>query len=412
MKFRIPEGLDLQLLIRKKGKKWAHLDKPVHIDKMIWFVSILTKPKKKRSNSKHCYRYNRVLSKRLEKVLTTRFKPEIIKAIQDIGVMDAPTRGYKNGEYPKGYRLCAKWRRGAVKEVEINDKKLVKRHLDWNENWEYENFQLHLGRKMIVNSLANIVYDSDVGERAISSAEKGKQKGMRDSLQKFLNNRGWRRLTSTKRLNHYWAFMDSPLCSAFYSPDGEDLYEADIKSSQPTLSASFYPKDCAEKEKYISVIQGEGFYELILQQVITGKGLEKTDRPTLKDATFKAIFFGHEKSILNPLESQVRKVFRKEFPELSNIFKKLKWKGYRYLAVLLQQLEAKIVIDDVAYRFAEKYPNACLISKHDSLITTKEYIDEIQQMIEEGIRAECGFLPAVKVAKLSADRHIEYAAAA
>lgn len=71
--------------------------------------------------------------------------------------------------------------------------------------------------------------------------------------------------------------------------------------------------------------------------------------------------------------------------------RRLKQNGYNVLPLLLQREESRVIIDTVAVDFAEAHPDACLISIHDCLVTTKEYVEEVKSTIVRGFAESLGF---------------------
>src|SRR5207253_3163221 len=75
------------------------------------------------------------------------------------------------------------------------------------------------------------------------------------------------------------------------------------------------------------------------------------------------------------------------------------------LSKRLQRLEAQIVVERVANEFARKYSalSPCLLSLHDSLISTDEYVGELQAMLEREFEATIGFRPKIKTKRFNAE---------
>ena len=114
----------------------------------------------------------------------------------------------------------------------------------------------------------------------------------------------------------------------------------------------------------------------------------------------------------DPLEKAIQDLFRKEFLDLSQRLRNLKWRNYKHLAHHLKMIEAKVMIDTVATQFASQFPDACLISIHDAFHTTEEHLDVLKVMIETAFEAECGIVPKVKTKMISRERMSESLAAA
>jgi len=87
-----------------------------------------------------------------------------------------------------------------------------------------------------------------------------------------------------------------------------------------------------------------------------------------------------------------------EFPGLNHLVEDIQNKltpsqfGY-----LLQRAEAYAMIDTVCKDFLQLYPEAPLITLHDGLFTTKEYIEQLKSITEESIKKLTGKTPGVKL---------------
>ncbi len=90
----------------------------------------------------------------------------------------------------------------------------------------------------------------------------------------------------------------------------------------------------------------------------------------------------------NPLEKyspakDVFKSFKELFPEVAEVIELLKSKDYRDCPVLLQKIEANIILKRICKSINEKNPAIPLFTIHDSILTTEEHLDTIKSTIHK-----------------------------
>jgi len=98
----------------------------------------------------------------------------------------------------------------------------------------------------------------------------------------------------------------------------------------------------------------------------------------------------------NPLVSAINNTFPGLNHLVENIQNKLSPKQFAYL---LQRTEAYVMIDRVCKEFLELYPEAPLITLHDGLFTTEEYIDRLEAFTSKIVEEVTGKKPGVKKEK-------------
>ncbi|MAS94523.1 MAG: hypothetical protein CMO55_15095 [Verrucomicrobiales bacterium] len=410
---KIPANLKLEEVFKKLGGEYTILLKEMHLEKAILLCSILTKSNKVRGSEKKRTRYTPLHVRRLEAILTKEKKRMILTALTQGGVIERSPVNYRTGVRSYQYRLCFEYRSGPVKEVEIKNEKLIQKHRSWNESWERKELVEHKGRNQILKSASEMRFDYVVLEEVISCFSAEKQIEYRCDVREFEENRNWKRLNPSRRLLHRGSSFPRILREALYWGDEmKPLHEIDVSSSQPTLAATFYKPDSFEKARYKHIIEKEGFYDFFANRLVAIEEFADVTRQDIKDDSFVPLFFGSNFSDLEPLEKAIQDLFRKEFPDLSQRLRNLKWRNYKHLAHHLKMIEAKVMIDTVATQFASQFPDACLISIHDAFHTTEEHLDVLKVMIETAFEAECGIVPKVKTKMISRERMSESLAAA
>jgi len=85
----------------------------------------------------------------------------------------------------------------------------------------------------------------------------------------------------------------------------------------------------------------------------------------------------------NSARSELKAEFQEMFPNVAEVIKAHKKKDYAYLPCLMQNIEANFVINTVCRRIMDQLPEVPVYSIHDSVLTTKPFVDDIRQIIME-----------------------------
>jgi hypothetical protein len=93
--------------------------------------------------------------------------------------------------------------------------------------------------------------------------------------------------------------------------------------------------------------------------------------------------------------------FKQLFPDVAKVMELLKSRAHRDFPVLLQKIEAKIMLEDVCREIYDQYPTAWFTTVHDSIITTEEHAAEVEAIILSTYRRILGGEPQLERAPLS-----------
>lgn len=224
----------------------------------------------------------------------------------------------------------------------------------------------------------------------------------------------------------------------FVTYKGETLVSIDIKNSQPYMSCVFFNQDCFIKSKieeklslfnttykstsskpyntflyyvsknwgateknknvkqFIELVSNGVFYEefgnlLYDKGYINGGNIRKQ----AKNITFRTFFSPNQHKGF----SKEIQIFQKTFPDVYKIFSLIK-KGkqqHNSLACLLQNFEARLVLGIACKKVAESFPNAPIFTLHDSIITTENYVNEVQRIMSETLLENVGIKPTLQI---------------
>ena len=110
------------------------------------------------------------------------------------------------------------------------------------------------------------------------------------------------------------------------------------------------------------------FHTKLAAKTKWGYRQEDTKPDTLRNCAKKITLNALYSSLDSPVT--VIKDFLKLFPSVAKILESLKKVDYKDLALLMQRIEAKCILDHCSKNIAKKHPKLPLICRHDSLSTT------------------------------------------
>ena len=184
----------------------------------------------------------------------------------------------------------------------------------------------------------------------------------------------------------------------------------EIITINPKLNFQSYPIMLVKRVKevsntdnvklFIETVSSGRFYEefgLILKErkVIDEDLDEDTTRKIAKEITFST-FFSPNTAIAY---REVVKIFRDVFPSVFEVFKLIKFgKGkHNTLAILLQNLEAKLVLHRACKIISEERPEIPIFTLHDSIITTIGNEEYVHNVLKDVLTDAIGIAPKLKV---------------
>jgi hypothetical protein len=212
---------------------------------------------------------------------------------------------------------------------------------------------------------------------------------------------------------------------------GEKLVSIDITNSQPYLSSILLTKEFWNKDYridnifniynfnsfyinyyimlgespvstmdkgfggYVEFVSEGRLYEYLRDEFNKELGFGTFDREQTKIAVFQALFTSN--TFLGQKKALPKKMFAKIFPDVYEVFKKIKKKDKSILPRLLQSIESLLVIDIICKRISEELPDAPIFTIHDSVTTTHKYLDDVKRIMLEECEKNVGFTPKLKI---------------
>lgn len=92
--------------------------------------------------------------------------------------------------------------------------------------------------------------------------------------------------------------------------------------------------------------------------------------------------------------NRIKDIFKGRYPLISEVLDKIKSidlvKKHKLFSILVLQMESMLILEIVCLEFKKMYPNCKLITIHDCILTTEEYINELNSFMKERISKELG----------------------
>lgn len=147
-------------------------------------------------------------------------------------------------------------------------------------------------------------------------------------------------------------------------------------------------------DHYIQLVVSGQLYEYLEEMFLNKLGIVYDDRKEVKAAVFQVLFTDNR--FLGQEDAKPKKLFKKLFPEVYDIFSKIKRKDKSLLPRLLQSIESYLIVDVICKRIATELPNAPIFTIHDSIATTEEYVDAVELIMQEELYYAIGYPPKLK----------------
>jgi hypothetical protein len=156
------------------------------------------------------------------------------------------------------------------------------------------------------------------------------------------------------------------------------------KDTTRRLLAHGLPQDAL---LYVELTQRGLLYEYLMQQ----EGVPQDKRAEFKKSFFGGVFFCKNR----PVTKQAR-LFQAHFPSVYDVIFDLKANDYRRLAHVLQRTESSLIINRIARRCMAELPGVCVVTIHDSVLTTPDGVEPVRRIMAQEFR-RVGLDPTIRV---------------
>lgn len=318
-----------------------------------------------------------------------------------------------------------------------------KLHIDRDEALQYlqEDYKLRMKRELESRTL-KLKYKQQI-DRIINERYEYAIRQIEDfdNVKLTVDNSGGRLYTNVTG-------MMSPLRN-FLTYNGEELVNIDLRNSQPlhflVMREKAFWKSTGKitditlknlnselfeylRERYTThslyimlqkkkeTLQKQGFQDVYKTLVLAGKlyefklaafkgelivdGIDRFGtRSKAKKECLKLMYFDN-KNRYSPSQQSFT-LFKKHFPFEADIMELLKERNYRDFPVMLQRIEARILLHIVCREVFEDDHTIPLFTVHDSILTTKRHVNTVLRIIERVYNNILGAIPQVEIQEMN-----------
>ena len=157
---------------------------------------------------------------------------------------------------------------------------------------------------------------------------------------------------------------------------------------------------------FLNLVTEGKLYEFICHHFYghftTTSGIDRFSTRNLTKKQVLKLMYSNPKRY-NPEVKAIFKKFKETFPIEGGIMEILKQRKHNDLSVLLQTIEAQMLLHRIGKRIFLHNPNIPLYSIHDSLVTTEQYAPVVKQIMEDEYNNHLGLTPTIKLEEYSED---------
>ncbi len=174
----------------------------------------------------------------------------------------------------------------------------------------------------------------------------------------------------------------------FVTVNGHPLVQVDISNSQPLFLHLTISTDKAidqkEVEQMRELVSAGQFYDALKPE---GKEREQFKKEIFRDVLYGAGTYTNDNTDL----------FQSRFPSYAEAIARLKVPDFTKVAVRMQATEAKVIFKAVEQFAARTDHNAPILTIHDSVVTTPDFVEQAQRALHEVFQEDYGFVPHTKI---------------
>jgi hypothetical protein len=301
-------------------------------------------------------------------------------------------KNHSEGRNSRMYRLTVE---GRTEFRSITDMQLIRRIEDTRKNLKRRNSKKH---PSLNQTIRNVRIDYDASIAAIEAEHcqnpnDARRNFLLAEVEKIYAGEIFISVNDTNnRLDSNFTRLPSYF-SEFLSLDGQPVVELDITNSQPFFAAALFdPKpevsavmtrylgdsytmyiksmqlsEHEDAKLYASLVCSGGFYEY-MGSLFRDNGIYFQNPRDLKEKLF-VVFFDKPYAYRY---NDAAQVFRDAFPNVHQLFYKIKKEQHNHLAILLQRVESFVMLNRVVPRIEKEYPGLPMLTKHDSVQPFKQ----------------------------------------
>jgi len=181
---------------------------------------------------------------------------------------------------------------------------------------------------------------------------------------------------------------------SLYSPSLQSLLPSTLiilVKNELTLNSLGKPDVLLYLEK---VLDGT-LYDYLADEINRRHGILITSRKEIKRIIFTVMF--SDNRFIGQEQAWAKKMFKEIFPSVYEIFKLIKRKSASALPILLQRMEAKLMLNHIASRISKEYPDLPIFTIHDSIVCPLGMEQYVSSVILEESLSYIGSVPMLSV---------------
>lgn len=349
-----------------------------------------------------------------------------IRGLVDLGVVER-SGYYVPGESSFSYNFSLDYKSKYV-YLPVTDARLINRIDKVQIEFKKEASKNVRGRSEQVKYLKLLTIDDGYHQFIESSCDLSLEQynNMMASATRIANNDIFYIVDDTSgRFHSNVTNMAKPIRS-YLRINGKPLVNLDIKNSQPYLSILLLtnpakvaaltedPNFSATLEnlkvstskdvrKYISLVESGELYEFLMNE-FSEEGIILTRQETKQQVL--RILFAKNRKPKNEINRKAKEIFITSFPMVHKIFSKIrghikgaKFVSYKRFAILLQTIEAHLILDVIVKRICKEHPDITVITIHDSILTCtgNQNVETIKKIMIEELTRFVGYAPRISV---------------
>jgi hypothetical protein len=136
-------------------------------------------------------------------------------------------------------------------------------------------------------------------------------------------------------------------------------------------------------------------YDYIEEETNIRTGAVTQSRDDFKKIVFKSLYSSN--SFINQLEAAEKRIFNAIFPKVSYVYNLIKQVDHRTLAILLQRIESRFILDIVTKQISSTYPGIPVYTIHDSIAFPVGLEKNIEALVLAASREYLGIKMTLKM---------------
>jgi len=147
-------------------------------------------------------------------------------------------------------------------------------------------------------------------------------------------------------------------------------------------------------QHYIDEVVNGSLYDYIYNQLKSTNEAVILTRKQLKEIIFRVLYTDNR--FIGQRAAEPKRLFKKIFPDVYQVFNLIKRGDKTALARLLQTIESKLMLEVIAKRISLEKPDMPLYTIHDSVVCPVGFEDYCAKVIEEEMSKAIGYSPKFK----------------